>query len=177
MTSGRVLGRGGFCVVSVVNSVTLKHGAAAAKTRERNDKDRAQQDRQDMANNCIQGNYALKQVSEDVALKNVDTYVNGIVDLAVESKFLAALSHPNIISIRGMAACVPYSRSFFVVMDRLHDILTVRLITWKKQKPGALNRMLDTKSKKAKAFWLERMNVAHDVASALKYIHSRQYVQ
>jgi serine/threonine protein kinase len=107
-------------------------------------------------------------------LSPVDTYVNGIVDLAMEAKFLAALQHPNIISLRGISDGEPCSQSYFVVLDRLYDILTVRLLTWKKHKPSAMRKMMGGNCKRAKAMWLERMNVAHDVASALKYLHSRQ---
>jgi len=74
--------------------------------------------------------------------------------------------------MRAMAVGTPYSRSFFVVLDRLYDILTYRLVTWKKRKPGGLKKLFDPKGKKAKAFWLERITVSHDLASALRYLHS-----
>lgn len=146
---GRVLGRGGFCMV---NQVTIKDEATDKK----------------------ESSYAMKHVSKDAARNDVDTYVNGIVDLAMEAKFLAVLQHPNIISLRGISAGEPCSQSYFVVLDRLYDILTVRLLTWKKHKPSAMRKMMGGNCKRAKAMWLERINVAHDVASALKYLHSRQ---
>lgn len=172
------MGRGGFCVVSQINKVTLKDGAATTKTNKRDEEDIAHlvQDRDFMAKYCLrQGKdprYAIKKLSDDKVLADPHTYVNGIIDLAIEAKFLAVIRHPNIIKMRAMAVGTPYSRDFFVVLDRLYDILTVRLVTWKKRKPGGLKKLMDPKGKKATAFWLERITVAHDLACALKYLHS-----
>jgi hypothetical protein len=100
--------------------------------------------------------------------------VNGIVDLALEAKWLAVIQHPHIISIKGMAAREPYNHDFFVILDRLHDILTMRLVAWRKHKPGGFHALTDRKGKKAAAFWLERITVARNVSSALAYLHSHK---
>ncbi len=57
-------------------------------------------------------------------------------------------------------------------IDFAYDILTVRLITWKKRKPGGLKKLIDPNGKKLMAFWLERIEVAHGIACALQYLHS-----
>lgn len=158
--------------------MTLKDGEASAKTVQRDDDEIAHlvQDRDFMAKYCLRKGkdprYAIKQLSDDTVLKDPHTYVNGIMDLAIEARFLAVIRHPNIIKMRAMAVGTSYSRDFFVVLDRLYDILTVRLVTWKKRKPGGLKKLMDSKGKKALAFWLERVTVAHDIACALKYLHS-----
>ena len=150
---GRVLGRGGFCVVSQVNCVTKTEKDGHDEKQEKTT------------------SYAIKQLSEEAALKDVDTYVNGIVDLAMEAKWLAAIQHPHIVSIRGVSSDDPCSRNYFIVLDRLYDILTVRLQTWKKHRPSGLSKMFHSGCEKERAFWLERIGVAHDVASALAYLH------
>ena len=173
MLIGRVLGRGGFCVVSQVNHVTLKDG----NKKESPKSEVAQENRKIVAKNSNgkESCYAIKQLSGDAALKDVDTYVNGIVDLALEAKWLAAIQHPHIISIKGMAAGEPYNRNFFVILDQLHDILTMRLVSWKKHRPNGFQaKFTDRKCKKAAAFWLERITVARSVSSALACLHSHR---
>jgi hypothetical protein len=64
----------------------------------------------------------------------------------------------------------PFDPKFFVVLDRLYDIMPVRLRKWKKQSGGGFKALL--KSKKAKeAFFVERLTVAYDIACALSYLH------
>lgn len=178
LTIGRVLGRGGFCVVSQINAITLKDGEASTKTAQRDEEDIAHlvQDRDFMAKYCLRNGkdprYAIKRLQDETVLKDPHTFVNGVMDLAIEAKFLAVIRHPNIIKMRAMGVGTPYSRDFFVVLDRLYDILSTRLTTWKKRKPGGFKKLMDPKGKKAAAFWLERITVAHDLACALKYLHS-----
>jgi serine/threonine protein kinase len=156
---GRVLGRGGFCVVSQVNCVTTIC-----------EDEKPEKNGQDSAKN-MSTSYAMKQLSEEVALRDVGTYVNGIVDLAMEAKWLAAIQHPHIVSIRGVSLADPCSRNYFIVIDRLHEILTMRLQTWKKHQPSSLRKMMHSGCAKERAYWLERVGVAYDVASALAYLH------
>ena len=79
----------------------------------------------------------------------------------------------SIIKMRAVSSGTPYSRDFFVVLDRLYDILTRTLVSWKKKKSGGIKAaLMDRGGKKANAFWVERMIVAHDLGGALKYLHS-----
>lgn len=160
---GRVLGRGGFCVVrQVVSGLIPKNEGSPKSGRQR---------KQEVA--IDRGRYVIKQVSQEATSKNVDTFVNGIVDLALEAKWLAAVQHPNIIAIRGVSSQEPHGRNFFIVLDQLHDILTTRLQTWKKQRPNGLSKMFHSGREKERGTWLERMKAAHGIASALAYLHSQ----
>ena len=70
----------------------------------------AQENRKKVAknSNSKESCYAIKRLSDDlVTSRDVDTFVNGIVDLALEAKWLAAIQHPHIISIKGMAVGEP----------------------------------------------------------------------
>jgi hypothetical protein len=173
------LGRGGFCVVSEIKKVTLKDGVASKKKTKTGDDDEhfvnIVQDREFMQTYCIRNGkdtrYAIKRISNDL-LKDHEMFVNGIVDLAIEAKFLSVIRHPNIIKMRAVAVGSRFSRDFFVVLDRLYDILSIRLATWKKRKPAGLKKLLDPKGKKEIAFWLERIAVAHDLACALNHMHN-----
>ena len=73
--------------------------------------------------------------------------------------------------MRAMDVGDPYRTGFFVVLDRLYDIMPMRLKKWKKRKGGGMKKMFDLQGKKALAFWVERVTVAYDIACALSYLH------
>jgi serine/threonine protein kinase len=178
LTLGRVLGRGGFCVVNEVTKITLAKGAeetsvAVKKSDDEHYIHNIVQDRAFMAQHCIrQGKdcrYAIKSV-QDSSRKDPQLFINAVVDLAIEARFLSVVRHPNIIKMRAMDDHGPFQPNFFVVLDRLYDIMPVRMKKWKKQEGGGLKKMF--KSKKVKeAFWVERLTVAYDIACALSYLH------
>ena len=103
---GKLLGTGGFCAVSEVVKVALNKNGLAAKQSEEHKKNNAEheelvssilQDRDFMQTHFLrQGKeyrYAIKKLRND-ANKDVQTYINGIVDLALEARFLAVIRHP-----------------------------------------------------------------------------------
>ena len=114
--------------------------------------------------------YAIKILRKDV-VDDASMFINGIVDLAIEAKFLAVIRHPNIIKMRALAFGTPFSTDYFVVLDRLYDILPTRLSSWKKRRMTGIGKLLDRKGKRETAFWLERITVAYDLSCALKYLH------
>jgi hypothetical protein len=132
------------------------------------------QDRGFMAQHAIRqgkdARYAIKRM-QDSSRKDPQIFINAIVDLAIESRFLAVIRHPNIIKMRAMDFEDPYRTGFFVVLDRLFDIMPQRLKKWKIQNSGGLRRLFDLSGKKKLAFWVERMTVAYDIACALSYLH------
>ena len=73
--------------------------------------------------------------------------------------------------MRAMDVGDPYRTGFFVVLDRLYDIMPMRLKKWKKRKGGGMKKMFDLQGKKSQAFWVERVTVAYDIACALSYLH------
>ena len=186
---GKVLGRGGFCVVNEITKITLSennnNGENGKKDGANNKLDDEHQifnivqDRNFMASHCIRSGrdyrYALKILQES-SYKDPHTFVSGVVDLAIESRFLSVVRHPNIIKMRAMADMEDAfaSSKFFVVLDRLYDILTVRVEKWRKSQVKGMKKLFDRKGKKALAFWVERLTVAYDLACALKYMHDLQ---
>ena len=186
---GKVLGRGGFCVVNEITKITLAdNGEDGKKSGDGNSIHQLDdehhiynivQDRKFMSSHCIRSGrdyrYALKILQES-SHKDPQTFVSGVVDLAIESRFLSVVRHPNIIKMRAMADMEDAfaSSKFFVVLDRLYDILTVRVVKWKKSQVKGMKKLFDRKGKKALAFWVERLTVAYDLACALKYMHDLQ---
>jgi hypothetical protein len=138
------------------------------------------QDRAFMEKFCIRKGrdtrYAIKRLQE-TSFKDAQTFVNGVVDLAIEARFLAVIRHPNIIKMRAVRVGSPFrDGSFFVILDRLYDILTGRLVKWNKQQFTGMRKVLDRGGKKEMMFWVERVTVAYDLACALKYLHDLKYV-
>lgn len=177
---GRVLGRGGFCVVNEVTSISTTKGGESG-TKESTDEKQSHtilQDRSFMSKNCVRKGkdfrYAIKRV-QDQSKDDPQIYVNAVVDLATEARFLSVIRHSNIIKMRAMDDANPFTSGFFVLLDKLYDIMPSKLKKWKKQDGGGLKKMF--KSKKAKnALYLERLVVAYDLACALSYLHGMRYV-
>jgi hypothetical protein len=214
---GRVLGRGGYCVVNEIVSIKLltddntvkidtssrseqqhkQNGSAVQSTTKTTKEYDATaneseseffeqeiafivQDRSFMANHYIRGlkndcRYAIKML-QDTNKNDASTYVNGVVDLAIEAKFLSVLQHDNIIKMRAIASCSAFevNSCYFIILDRLYDTLTVRLGKWKKQQPTGMRKLLDRKGKREHAQFIERLTFAFDLSCALKYLHSKK---
>jgi hypothetical protein len=178
-----VLGRGGFCVVTEVSKITLEESENGSsiggldKFRDEHQIHNFVQDRSFMETHCVrQGKdcrYAIKRLKGDND-KDTQTFINGVVDLALEARFLSVIRNPNIIKMRGMAMGSPFNFNFFVVLDRLYDIMSTRLVKWRKQIPKGMGKLMDRGGKKELAFWVERCTVCYDLACALKYLHHLQ---
>lgn len=118
--------------------------------------------------------YAIKLLSSEIQ-SDPSRFVAGVIDLAIESRFLAVIKHPNIIKMRATADSNPYKHGYFVVLDRLYDTLSKRFGVWKKNKKK-LGGLRDMKGKKKQDLWIERLLVAYDLAAALRYLHSLNIV-
>jgi hypothetical protein len=189
---GRRLGRGAYCEVSEIANITTSVKPSLGKIditvqklqqkqqRYIEDENFIQyvvQDRTFMETHCLRGKtkdcrYALKAVLPSCKL-DVQSYVSAVVDLAIEARFLSVICHPNIIKMRAMAETSPFAATqpFFVILDRLYDILGTRIIKWKRQKPSRITKVLDCSGIRCNMFWIERISVAYDLATALQYLH------
>jgi len=184
---GNVLGRGGFCIVNDVSRITLrenwdKHAHKKKKSQLLEDEDQVtdlHQDRKFLGTHYLRrdktSRYCIKTLRDEIT-DDPHTFVNGIVDLAIEARFLAVIRHPNIVKMRAVASSSPFSRDFFLVLDRLFDILSRRLIWWAKRKFTGFKKLMDRKGKKKIAFWLERVTVGYDLACALTHLHKRNII-
>mmetsp|Transcript_20178 Transcript_20178/g.26017 ORF Transcript_20178/g.26017 Transcript_20178/m.26017 type:complete len:399 (-) Transcript_20178:220-1416(-) len=181
ITIGKVLGRGGFCVVQEIPSVKMAEGRAPEKGPEDDEHKiyNIVQDREFMASHYVrQGKdyrYAVKIVQES-AKSGAQLFINAVVDLAIEARFLSVIRHPNIIKMRAMASTSPYDGNFFLILDKLYHIMSMRLKTWKKKVPGKLKLMTAGGKKAARELWSERLTVCYDLSCALKYLHDMNIV-
>jgi hypothetical protein len=119
------------------------------------------------------GRYALKRLHG--SLTELER-ARGMIDLAVEAKYLAVVRHPNIIKIRGIAAGPMVGNGFFILIDRLFMTLDRKINEWHKQhrqyKGGLLGFGKNRNS--LKDLMVERMTVAYDLAAAFFYLHENR---
>jgi serine/threonine protein kinase len=177
--------------VHEVSSFNLSGSTSTLETLDLDEDNEVQEDQQNtsgisddyytMKTECLrgtitEGQFAIKRIKRS-RFETKNSLLNGIVDLATEAKFLSVLDHPNIISLRGVADCSPYELNYFVIIDRLTEILSNRLITWKQQEKSRRSLWKKVSSRKSTEghkhlAFLERCTVAFDVACALAYMHS-----
>jgi valyl-tRNA synthetase len=108
------------------------------------------------------------------------------IDLAIEIHYLRVLSHPNIIKIRGLLNSQQlFDPKCSFLMDKLYETLHDKIGKWKecieRTKMNLLCTFLNPfrNSKRCNnylEFMKERMLVAHDIASALAYIHGKKVI-
>lgn len=136
-----------------------------------------EQDRNYMESHCMQdkkeGRYVIKRMKKSCR-RDAGSFVSVICDLAIESRFLSVVRHPHLIQMRGMDRNSPYSSNFFIVLDRLVELMPARLQQWKKRKPSGFAERMRHGNKREIAFWLERCSIGLDLASALAYLHGMQ---
>jgi serine/threonine protein kinase len=201
MTLGRIIGRGGFCTVTEINSLQSGVGgkrtgwmfSRSAENSQRGLINRGK-DHESPAEMSVHGGtemsqkeymsyramrggqcrYVIKNVAEEWIYQNRVTFLKGTVDLAMEAKFLCALQHPNIMELRGLAEGGPYQENYFIVMDKLQETLPKMMKNWTtrdRQCKGITGSFVGGK-KKVVQLMVDRMRTAFDIASALAYLHS-----
>ena len=116
--------------------------------------------------------YAIKKLTPGL-FDNGDPhhFVCGVIDLAMEVKFLSVLRHPHIIKMRAMARVNSCSKDFFIVLDRLDETLTKQVSIWKKEMPSGIG---PGAKKKKEEFFCERIVVGYDICSAVGHLHEKR---
>lgn len=189
---GELLGVGGYCFVREIRQINLKEKEQeqAEPLEEGSFLDQARTNeteafhydastaRGHMAKFCIRNGdarYAVKQLQP--SLTEVEK-ARGMIDLAVEVKFLSVVSHPNIIKMRSTAAVSPLNESYFLVLDRLYGTLDEKLEEWRNVKKMYSGCIMKFGADKESLLQLdiERLLVAYDLAAAYRYLHENKLV-
>lgn len=195
---GRVRGRGGFCVVRDITAINLQGKKAATRkgsklfrstssmssTRsgalEQTDVDASARERFARKIWSKQGGkYVVKQVEPMLLETDRVTFLKGIVDLAIETQFLASLHHPNIMQLRACCKASPFEDpDYFIVLDALSETLPKRLNSWMQMKrtTRGITGIVTGGRRKASTLHTERLLVAFDVAEALNYLHVKNVI-
>jgi serine/threonine protein kinase len=114
--------------------------------------------------------FVLKRVKPDLIRSDKVNFLKGIVDLSIESKYLAALDHPNVISLCGISRMGPHD---FLILEKLVETLTSRFKAWTRldrQCKGITGAFVGSKKKREELLNI-RLKAAHDIAAGVSYLH------
>ena len=179
LSIGQWLGKGSFSDVHEISKIQLKYsgdGTAAttataststASLRQNEEGTRVARNilatnylRTDEEHNTHSSRYAIKFLKKELR-QNPKKYAVGTTDLVVEGLFLASLTHPNIIKVRGLPEGEVHSMvnqssgdetedngdggsslnspmGYFLILDRLYDTLSERIYKcWVKEHADA----------------------------------------
>jgi serine/threonine protein kinase len=188
LSLGKILGKGGFGTVYEVRGFEAGKPAVTKRNSTGNldaeDKvgSGEMESRKFIADHCIckRGNarYAAKFLSPEV-IANPPTFIQGIMDMATETRVLSDIEHPNIIKMRACGAESPFDESYFIVMDRLYDTLESRIVKWgnrSKRYSGIRAKLFDRKGEKKKDILEEKLVAAFDLSAAIGHLHSRRII-
>lgn len=169
---GRVIGSGGFSVVTEIKSVDLDEIYDT-------DADASELRAQFTASVRSGGKFVLKTLRNDLP---DEEHEKGVVDLAIEAEFLQVLSHPHIISMRAAAQSDPRRSRYFVVLDRLSMTLDRKFNLWRRIVDENTGYWVPcygyccSKVIVLHANWRDRLQSAADIASALEYLHRQNII-
>jgi serine/threonine protein kinase len=203
ITLGRVLGRGGFCVVreiekiktptsngytrkskgSILTRMMMKQSRGKQPECQNSIKDfQIEHSRDSVASRSKlsrkSGRYVLKRLALDLKHSDKITYMKGIVDMAMEAKFLSALDHPNIIGLTGVSTQDPYSDGYFLVLEKLDETLSRKIKTWMnidRQCQGITGVFTGSK-RKEEDLYRDRIEAAYDIAAGAAYLHEKNII-
>jgi serine/threonine protein kinase len=131
-----------------------------------------------LAGRKSRGKYVLKQVATDLRNDDKVNFLKGVVDLAMEAKFLASLDHPNIIRLTGECVDGPFQLGYFVVIEKLQETLTKRIKTWMdidRQNQG-ITGVIPGSKRRMEEMERDRLIAAYDIARAGGYLHSKRII-
>ena len=120
--------------------------------------------------------YVLKHLRRDLYTKGEKKFVHAAADLVMEAKFLSHLDHRNIIKLHGWAGPTTCYRNggvdnFFLILGRLDMTLSQRIIQWQMD---PINK--DVVFSRNLIDFHEKLDIAHQVASGLEYLHDRDII-
>ena len=188
---GKILGKGGFGTVSEVRGFHLQESESKSKRlgneysglkSEDAVADDGIESRTFLAEHCLRNSgdarYCVKYLSRETVDKPA-LFIQAIVDIAVETRILSSIEHPNICKLRGLSSEDPYQEKFFLVLDRLYDTLESKIEKWARRNrrtTGFAAKLTDRKGMKQTSLMEERLVAAFDLSAALGYLHSRNII-
>jgi len=141
--------------------------------------------------------YVVKVVRYDIQSERKKRVA--AADMAAEAKLLSALSHRNIIAVRGIMGYIERPGNYGIIMDKLRSTLQDQIHEWAKltsehniptaapEKHPLLENtpqwmlLKQEKDKKERLFrqtefFVERMEAVLDVAQAMTYLHEKRII-
>jgi serine/threonine protein kinase len=130
-----------------------------------------------MAAHCLRNSiarFAVKHLREGVG---VETKADAVYDLACEAKYLASLTHPNIVKLRGTVG-IPGSPGFMLILDRLTLTLEEKINQWQldhRKFRGALG-IFRRDVVGLEDIFMQRLVVLFDISRAMRYLHKKRII-
>lgn len=190
LSFGSPLGHGEFCIVQEVLFIHGKDFSKKDEVHQKNeifpvtmDSDSELDLKRSMVYNASRKKkssekYAIKYLNPDIVL-NPSLFERGLVDLTYETLMLSAVSHPNIIKIRGYSKNCLFQPNFFILLDRLQCTLDMKLEEWKASKRSkrfTKNILFKENTRSVKAIPNEKLNILESLSSAMFYLHCQKIV-
>jgi len=182
---GSRLGSGGFSDVYEIQGFNKARPSSWSWTFR---KDSARKKyKQNVADKNGKSKYVVKQLKTN-RMQDANKFCTAAADLVMEAYFLSSLNHENILSIRGWAAAGVEAyldgehNSYFLILDRLEDTLDKRLEKWgENQTRKAVSydltlNMSQMSINDDSSSLISRVKVAHQIASAVQYLHSKNII-
>jgi len=124
--------------------------------------------------------YVIKHIQKE-CMEYHSNFESSATSLEHEASLLKNLSHPSIQRLRGQSigmaeAYYQMGRydSFFLILDQMEETLAQRIRKWRsryeRSKWPSFHGLI-RKKKKNIQFLIERLQVVHEIAGAIKYIH------
>jgi serine/threonine protein kinase len=168
---GRVIGTGGFSIVSEIKSIDLDD---IYDIDEKSSELRSQFASTVRKSNGEGTRFVLKTLRNDLPDED---HEKGIADLAIEAEFLGVFAHPNIIALKAVSQSDPRRSRYFVVLDYLPATLDLKINLWRRIVGENTGYWVPcygycfSNSVILHINWKERLRSAIDIASALQYLH------
>jgi serine/threonine protein kinase len=134
-----------------------------------------------LANDDIPADRFVVKVLRERVLDDPNLFAACAVGLAKEGAILASLHHEHIVHVRGVAQsgvgayATGRNDAFFLVLDRLEEMLSDRLLTWA-QRANHYRFYLRRRHEKFQDFFYKRLQTATDLANAVSYLHQQKIV-
>jgi serine/threonine protein kinase len=128
-----------------------------------------------MAAHCLRNSiarFAIKHLREGVG---VEIKADAVYDLACEAKYLASLTHPNIVKLRGTVG-TPGSPGFMLILDRLTLTLEEKIHQWhldQRKFRGTLG-IFRRDIVGLQDLFMQRLVVLFDISRAMRYLHKKR---
>jgi len=170
---GKRIGRGGFSDVYEVEGFNKARPARRSWTLRKDIDITLKNYKHDAADKNGRSKYVVKQLKSS-KVQDPHKFCTAAADLVMEAHYLSSLNHENILSIRGWAAAGVEAYldgkhdSYFLILDRLEDTLDKKLEIWQS--------MRQMKIDDGSCNLISRVKVAHQIASAVQYLHSKNII-
>jgi serine/threonine protein kinase len=123
--------------------------------------------------------YVVKRVALELKHSDKITFLKGTVDLAMEAKFLSALGdHAHIIELCGVARDGPFKEGYFIVLEKMTEILTRRIKKWMDidRTCKGITGVFTGSKRKIQELLVVRLEAARDIASAAAHLHKNNVI-